>query len=245
VSVFILQDALHGYYIHGRSVHGYADTDMWEMREHLRKEEENLTGQRGLVPDSDQQTFEMYVPPLLRQQWNNVLLNVLDNRGATGAGGAAGLSGGGGGGGAGGVGGKKKKSKKNKAAVTEQSLYAYVSVNRFLCAFIDHSFRDLDYVVQDKLFLQSALQLTPRTHSRGVLYNDDGQSFAQVVFYGNESTLFMLDMLVFCAIDYLSGSYIAAAAVTYAVSFIATSVRESLSSSNIARKTLVDERFLV
>ena len=39
VSVFILENSQFGYYIHGRSVHGRADTDMKEMHENLRREE--------------------------------------------------------------------------------------------------------------------------------------------------------------------------------------------------------------
>jgi len=37
ISVLVLEDSFHGYYIHGRSPHGYSDTDMWEMRNQLRK----------------------------------------------------------------------------------------------------------------------------------------------------------------------------------------------------------------
>lgn len=39
LSVFILKDRYHGYYIHGRSVHAHADTDMREMHAMLRREE--------------------------------------------------------------------------------------------------------------------------------------------------------------------------------------------------------------
>ena len=39
VSVFVLANAQFGYYIHGRSVHGRADTDMREMSENMKREE--------------------------------------------------------------------------------------------------------------------------------------------------------------------------------------------------------------
>ena len=39
ISVFILENAQFGYYIHGRSVHGRADTGMKEMHENLKREE--------------------------------------------------------------------------------------------------------------------------------------------------------------------------------------------------------------
>ena len=39
VSVFVLSQRRFGYYIHGRSVHGKADTDILEIEHMLKKEE--------------------------------------------------------------------------------------------------------------------------------------------------------------------------------------------------------------
>ena len=39
VSVFILSRKLFGYYIHGKSVHGNADTDMRRLNANLKKEQ--------------------------------------------------------------------------------------------------------------------------------------------------------------------------------------------------------------
>jgi meckelin len=39
VSVFVLENSQFGYYIHGRSVHGHADTGLREMHENLVREE--------------------------------------------------------------------------------------------------------------------------------------------------------------------------------------------------------------
>ncbi len=44
ISVFILETGQYGYYIHGRSVHGCADTGMREMHENLRREEVRKSG---------------------------------------------------------------------------------------------------------------------------------------------------------------------------------------------------------
>lgn len=88
-----------------------------------------------------------------------------------------------------------------ETGLSDHTLHAYSSINSFLCAFIQHSFRQLDYVVrvrppdlsqylltiaQDKLFIGSCLGLTPEASKRGVFYSDDGQSFSNVFFYGNE-----------------------------------------------------------
>lgn len=39
ISVFILESELYGYYIHGRSIHGRADTGLREMHENFVREE--------------------------------------------------------------------------------------------------------------------------------------------------------------------------------------------------------------
>ena len=39
ISVLILSHLKYGYYVHGRSVHGFADTDMKEMSGFFKKEE--------------------------------------------------------------------------------------------------------------------------------------------------------------------------------------------------------------
>jgi meckelin len=100
ISVFILEQAISGcvarrvsclnfykvtfvcmsrFYIHGRSVHGFADVSLWELRNQMRKEGADLTGHRGLEANSDQQTFEIFVQPALRQQLNAVLSHALES----------------------------------------------------------------------------------------------------------------------------------------------------------------------
>ena len=40
--MFVLADKNYGFYIHGRSVHGFADTDMKEMRAQMKREEVSI-----------------------------------------------------------------------------------------------------------------------------------------------------------------------------------------------------------
>ena len=42
-----------GYYVHGKSVHGRADTDMLDLQNCLRREANGQTGTRGLEPGQD------------------------------------------------------------------------------------------------------------------------------------------------------------------------------------------------
>lgn len=47
ISVFLMSRKLFGYYIHGRSVHGHADTNMREMNANLLKEQVRVEEEEG------------------------------------------------------------------------------------------------------------------------------------------------------------------------------------------------------
>ena len=48
ISVFVMSHANFGYYIHGKSPHGAADTDMAGLLGQLQREADDLCGHRGL-----------------------------------------------------------------------------------------------------------------------------------------------------------------------------------------------------
>ena len=50
---------------------------MAEMAENMKREEEDLCGMRGLLPNTEQQTFQIAVPPKLRAKYDQVLLPLL------------------------------------------------------------------------------------------------------------------------------------------------------------------------
>ena len=220
VSLIILEDKYHGYYIHGRAVHGFADTDMWEMRTHLRKEEEDITGYRGLLPNTNRQTFEIHIPVAVRDQWDKVLMNVLLEE-------------------------PRDTSRKPQCGPSDRSLQAYTTLNRFLSAFVDHSFKELDYVVQDNLFFQRLIGHTPKMLNRGVFYNDDNHSFDQVLLYGRQMPFFMFLLLRFALLLYLTNSWVGAGFFAYFTQLVLIYIRKSWGKTNLAGKTLIDHRFLI
>ena len=73
VSVFVMTHCQFGYYIHGRSPHGNADTNMQEMSQALLKEESGLAAKRGLEESSDHQTFSVSVSDKLSKQYSKVM----------------------------------------------------------------------------------------------------------------------------------------------------------------------------
>lgn len=73
VSMFILTHAQYGYYIHGKSPNGNADTNMKHMVLGFEKEEQDLVSKRGLLPDRHNQVFSMSITTKLRNQYSKVM----------------------------------------------------------------------------------------------------------------------------------------------------------------------------
>ena len=71
ISLLVFDQFTHGYYIHGRTVHAFADTDMDELNQNLRREENDLVPRRGLN-DTAQQSFEIFVTAAFRQTFDKI-----------------------------------------------------------------------------------------------------------------------------------------------------------------------------
>ncbi|KAH0517635.1 Meckelin [Microtus ochrogaster] len=117
VSVFLLSHRCFGYYIHGRSVHGHADTNMEEMNMNLKREAVH---------------------------------------------------------------------------------------------------KEMDYFIKDKLLLERVLGMEfMEPMERSIFYNDEGHSFSSVLYYGNEATLLIFDLLFFCVVDLACQNFVLASFLTY------------------------------
>uniref|UniRef100_A0A4W3IL95 Meckelin n=1 Tax=Callorhinchus milii TaxID=7868 RepID=A0A4W3IL95_CALMI len=218
VSVFVLLYRCYGYYIHGRSVHGQTDVGLENMYLNLRKEEENLCGMRGLEPNADVQTFEILLSNKVRQQYDRILAPLI-NRG---------------------LGGDSES--------LQQNLKAYSTMNKFLSSFLDHAYKDMDYTVRDKLFLERILDFEfQQSEDRSFFYNDERNLFSNAIYYGHELVLLLFDALLFSVVDLGTQNYVLAAIITYIVQKVGEILRVNrlVAQRNLAVKTLVDKRFLI
>ncbi|XP_048402305.1 meckelin-like isoform X2 [Stegostoma tigrinum] len=221
VSVLVLLHRCYGYYIHGRSVHGQADIGMESMYLNLKKEEDNLCAMRGLEPNMDVQTFEVLISNKVRQQYDRILSPL--NEAA-----------------------RVNRSIHEDSATLQQNLKAYYTMNKFLSSFLEHAYKDMDYVVKEKLFLERILDFEfQRSDDRSFFYNDDRTLFSNVLYYGHELVLLLFDILLFSVVDLGTQDFVLATIITYLVQKILESVRKTISRRNLAAKTLVDERFLI
>ncbi|XP_064298483.1 meckelin isoform X2 [Phalacrocorax carbo] len=220
ISVFLLSHSCFGYYIHGRSVHGHADTNMEEMNMNLKREAENLCSQRGLLPNTDGQTFQISISRKMRLHYDRIHETLTRKRGPA-------------------------RLLDSSANTFEQSTRAYNTMNKFLSSFIDHVHKEMDYIVKDKLLLERILGMEFMEPIEKSIFYNDGHSFSDVLYYGNETTLLIFDILFFSVVDLASQSFVLAAILTYLQQEIFRFIRNTLGQKNLASKTLVDERFLI
>ncbi|KAM9805983.1 meckelin isoform 3-T3 [Syngnathus typhle] len=222
ISVLLLPQRCFGYYIHGRSVHGHADTNMEEMNNNLRREAESLCGQRGLLPNTDMQTFQVALSGRLRSHYDRIRDSFTRRHGPS------------------------RLMDPASFNQSDQNIRAYQTMNHFLGSVIDHAHPDMDYIVRDKLALERVMGMEfLEPNDKSIFYNDEGHSFADVLFYGNEGTLLIFDMLFFCVVDLASQNFVLAAVLTYLQQMIFERIRNSFGRRNLVNKTLVDDRFLI
>ncbi|OCT84534.1 meckelin [Xenopus laevis] len=221
VSIFILTHRCYGYYIHGRSVHGQADVSMETMLSNLKKEEENLCPLRGLEPSSDIQTFEVLLSDRVRDQYEKIMEPLLETP-------------------------RGQRGSTESNPLMQQRIKTYYTINRFLSSFLDHVYKEIDYVVKDKLFLEHILDMEfQQPMEKSILYSDDSARFSRTLFYGNELVLLLFDTLLFCIIDLGTQNFVLATIITYVVQMLVEILRYQIGKKNVSRQTMVEENFLI
>ncbi|XP_061450003.1 meckelin-like [Rhineura floridana] len=218
VSVFILTHRCYGFYIHGRSVHGHADVGMDTMHSYLRKEEENLCALRGLEAYSDVQTFEVLLTDRTQEFYDRITLSLMEFPRGTHV----------------------------QSDLHKQRLRSYYALNRFLISFLEHRYRDMDYVVKDKFFLERILNMEfQEPGDISVLYNDGSALFGRTLFYNHELVLLLFETLIFSAVDLAAQDFVLATIITFVVQKLLQMLRNTLGRRNLAEKTLVEKQFLI
>ncbi|XP_077294950.1 meckelin [Arctopsyche grandis] len=248
VSLLILDAPLHGYYLHGRSIHATCETDA-----------------RGLQPGLPYRAFSIRCTPDFRLyfsrlsthmvingvkwQWQHHMSTAddrpnLDSSATAGLNSARKSSG--------------RSSRREDSDMAGNGLPSVINhreqaaklINKFLTAFLDHALEDLDYEVREKHFLERIFDIElmdEGNYKTLFLYNTSGdsQSFQRTIWYGQEWTLVTFDLYLFCLVQITTGSYVVAALVTAVVWKFLEMCRQYAGKKNLAKKTLVDERFLI
>lgn len=180
VSLFSMLYPRYGFYVHGRSANGSGDCGLVEMNVLLEREERDLCSRRGLLPNSDQQTFVLVLPKIINDYYRK-LLSRLDHTQLGGASSALLLP------------WSSNRSLKQPAqqpaefirsalslpgslspatgqsgsssfssmrALVESVVARNRAINTFLINFLDHAYKDIDYSVRQRRRFTSLLMDT-------------------------------------------------------------------------------------
>ncbi|GCC36060.1 hypothetical protein chiPu_0014551 [Chiloscyllium punctatum] len=116
------------------------------------------------------------------------------------------------------------RSIREDSATLQQNLKAYYTMNKFLSSFLEHAYKDMDYVVKEKLFLERILDFEfQRSDDRSFFYNDDRTLFSNVLYYGHELVLLLFDILLFSVVDLGIQDFVLATIITYLVQKVSDS----------------------
>lgn len=254
VSCLIMEDRYHGYYLHCRSPFTYADGTMAELTEQLQKEEQGLTMDRGLdgCPEGNSvQTFELFVPAKWRKEYDDVYRSLIDEDMAERSSGAA------------------ARTAERGAVATPASccptcgrgrrsvdsaqrlITASRQLSQFIREFVQQTHPTHKHKWGQRTYLEKVFDTPPQMDGLGgavgggsLMFPDTEARFESVLFRGVEMDLLIFNMLTFAVCDLWFGNTLVSAFLTVLVNELVNYVRVSWGTSNIAAKTLVDDRFL-
>lgn len=231
VSVFIFFHKSYGFYIHGRSPHGFSDTDMCSMIIQFKREENNMCGHRGLMTGSEQQTYSLLTPSNLRIFYKKLMMS-LQKPNSNGP-----------------KSHYDQLSMKSSEVNFEKTVFAYYNINRFFGAFIDHALKDLDYIIKEQTIIEWILDFefdVNVSETKGTFYIDNGHSFDRSILYGNENLIFQFELILFSLIlIYSNGCFLLALVVVALFYKLLETIIKCTTKNNLAKKTLIDKRFLI
>ena len=220
ISVMIIESPQYGYYIHGRSVHAHADETMQKMNQNLAKEALGVAGTRGLTAEDRCQTFEVFYEHEFRQRFMQVYYTSMASTGGS-------------------------FFKQTAATIPQATIGAYADLNKMLTRFFDLSQSEYRLDVQRETpFTQSVLGISPSTSDTSIMAPTKEREFRKTMMYGIQWSLYIFYILLFCCIDMHIKKPAIAAFVVYILDLIIVQFFKLRAKANIARKSLLDNRFL-
>ena len=240
ISVLVLDEYLHGYYIHGISPNGFSELSIDELLESLHKEASGKSRARGILPEdkSGLQSFEVFIPTAIRKTYNFLARQPVD----------AGII-------------DYNESRKEASGLPSlpQALPENMSIqrvqeirlelNRRLKIYIAGLVKDSNTQILDKSALQRFLKMPPVDLSlldgTPYFYRDPGIGFESSFLMGKEFSFLMMDIMLFELFGYVTGNNYIGVLLAYLCSKIVSYIRQKAGEWNLSRKSLVNQRFLL
>lgn len=249
VSVLVLDEPYHGWYLHCRSPHQYADGSMTELVEMLHKEEAGLVTDRGLEgAPVDIQSFEVFLSAEFRSAFDRIfvkLCGVDSVQGSITAQGREQRPNRGRGGSAGSV-----RLGSVNYLPSEKVMLAWKELTVFLQEFVQNHFgkSGMRRTVKEATYFEKMVRAAPDLtipEQPSVFQTDKEYDYVAVLFLGREYQLLLLNILAYSLFDLWFNDVAISLLLTYLLEFVICSVRQAWGQRTLSRKTLIDERFLI
>jgi len=226
ISMIIFDENYHGYYVHGRSVHPYADTDIIDISHNLSK--------RGFQ-NTNNILFELYLTPEFKNVYENMYSNlqekVLNSR-------------------------KKQSLTKKFNHHQGQShgmptfdddnvLNAYKGMNKFFCLWLEKNIKDHPFSIEERTFVKNILRTSPGIKDTTVFIEKSSATFSNVIFEGIEWSILIFYSLLFNFVDMFFDDCVTAAIIVTAVDVILVALRRHFGEFNVSSTSLIDWKFLI
>ncbi|KAJ9465389.1 Meckelin (Transmembrane protein 67) [Diplonema papillatum] len=232
VSMFLLVERRYGYYVHGKSVHQFADASVREFQVMLKREEEGSIPMRGLAGQSDEQCFDMLIDDALYQfLWETQMVLARERVPAQNP--AA----------------RPRRcyeyllGRSNYNILTHEALRHLQELNRRLQELVTKAADE----VQVKLPVHRSLGFVPMafpgTPTR--FFVDSDQSWTKCLLVSAEFPLANLALLIYLAIDWSFANAFVAASVAFVLVLAFQTIRKVFGVTNLSRKSMIDDRFFL
>ena len=238
ISVLCLEGEYDGYYLHCRSPHPYSDGSMEELVDMLHYEESGLTTDRSLSGGpAEVQSFNIYVSGEWRLKYDEIYSNMTSLSTVNEV-----LSSG------------RILNRNNimarffgpTAQPTKQSMSAWKKMTKFLQDFVENEAKRT--IITNQSFLEKLLLQPPAlaiSNQPSIFIPDPHFQYCRLLFLGRETDLLLFNILTYSVVDLWFSNTAASILITYLLNLAITWFRQSLGQANIAKKTLIDERFLI
>ena len=246
ISVFILDSYLHGYYIHGLSPFLKADVNYDVLFQYLNREGSGHVRSRGLENDNIEdhnknQSYEMFLSHVMRTIYDGLYIIQTESLMIKGVNSQNYF----------------KKSKIGKRLFRnfvnfekDQTLLDNYMNNQLKSKLELVSSNVMSYI-KDKTFCQRIMGYTINNEGLRLVnapdllfYRDYGQNFDDLLFCGMEWEWFIMDLFVFQFFMIILDENFISMILTYLLDNILYYIRCYLGDANVAKKAVVDERFL-
>ena len=245
ISVFILDELLHGYYIHGLSPIGKADVNYDELFTFLNEEGKGDMRSRGLENDTEDhlkiQSYEIFISNVMRTIYDGLYIIQTESMLVKGV-------------------NAKKYFKRSKLGMRLfKTFLNYEKDQTMLDNYMNNQLKSkIDIValqsrnyIRDKSLFQKILGYTTDSSEFTnvnapdiIFYRDSGQNFDDILFYGMEWEWFVMDLFIFQMLMIISDDNYLSLFCTFVIDYILYYIRVFFGNKNVSKKAVIDERFL-